>query len=146
MQSILFIFGGIALGAATAIYMPMNSQIAKQLGSTIAANVLFYGIGFITTIALLFMFSQSSAIANVKEVRPYLFSAGVLSALMVLGMTYLIPMLGARKLFILLVSGQVLMAMMVSHFQWFGGIEDPITLRKLLGASLVIIGVAITAS
>jgi transporter family-2 protein len=59
---------------------------------------------------------------------------------MILGTTFLIPKIGARKFFILLISGQILMAIIVSHFGILESPRDPITFKKVLAAGLVIAG------
>ena len=65
---------------------------------------------------------------------------------MVLGTTFLIPKLGARRFFILTITGQILMAIIVSHFGALESPKDPITLKKLFGAALIIVGAAFSTS
>jgi transporter family-2 protein len=43
-----------------------------------------------------------------------------------------------------LVSGQILMAIIVSHFGILESPQDPITLRKTLGAILVVAGAVLS--
>jgi transporter family-2 protein len=58
----------------------------------------------------------------------------------VLGTTFLIPHIGARKFFILLITGQILMAIVVSHFGILESPKDPINMQKMIGAVLVLTG------
>ena len=134
------------LGGTMSYYMVMNSKVAGIMGSSITANVLFYGIGFISTVIFFVTIENTNSLLKVKSIPYPLFLTGFLSAIMVLGMTYLIPILGPRKLFLLIVGGQVLMAMLMSHFQWLGVEHDPINLKKVLGAILVLGGVLLTTS
>jgi transporter family-2 protein len=57
-----------------------------------------------------------------------------------LGTTILIPHIGARKFFILLIAGQVLMAIVVSHFGLLESPKDPVNMKKMIGAVLVLSG------
>jgi len=77
-------------------------------------------------------------------VPPYLHIAGIISALFIVGTTFLVPKIGARTFFILLVSGQILMAIVISHFGLLESPQDPVNLKKLAGALLVIAGAVLS--
>ncbi|MDY6906079.1 MAG: DMT family transporter [Thermodesulfobacteriota bacterium] len=53
----------------------------------------------------------------------------------------MIPKIRVRKMFILTITGQVLMAMAVSHFGMLGTPRDLISIKKIIGAVLIVIGV-----
>jgi transporter family-2 protein len=146
MQSTISIVCALALGALISVYMPMNSSVSKYLGSTLAANVIFFAVGLITTIIFYAMLEPIGTILGVVRIPPYLILSGFLSAILVFGMTYLIPVMGVRRLFILIVAGQILLALFVSHYKLFGSPSDPITFRKTVGALLLVLGVAISMS
>ena len=144
MQSALFIFCALALGALISVYMPMNSAVSKALGSTVAANVIFFSVGLLTTIIFYLIFEPIKTILAVATVPPHLLTSGFFSAVLILGMTYLIPEMGTRKLFILIIAGQIMMALIVSHYALFGSPHDPLTVRKTLGAVTLIAGVVLS--
>lgn len=135
-----FIVVALLMGAMMSVYLPMNSAISRHLESAVAASIIFFSIALITTIAVSAVRGEHAALARIGNVPVYLYLSGFLSAFMIIGTTFLIPHLGARKFFILLISGQVLMAIAVSHFGVLESAQDPITLRKLFGAALVIAG------
>lgn len=128
------------------IYLPMNSSVSKYVGSPITANVTFFLTALLTSILIFFLNSQFDTLNKIKEVPAYLYLTGFISAFMILGTTFLIPHLGARKFFILLISGQILMAVIVSHFGILESPKDPISMKKLIGAFVVIIGAFISTS
>ena len=132
------------MGIITAIYIPMNSAVAKHLGSSIAANIFFFCLALLTTLMFSLATKEFSAVANFREVPTYLYLTGIISGFIVLGSTVLIPLLGARKFFVLFVAGQILMALVVSHLGILESVRDPITLKKIIGASFVVIGVVIS--
>ena len=108
----------------------MNSSVSKYLGSTLAANIIFFSIGLITTVIFYLIFEPIETIRGLVNIPPYLLLSGLFSAVLILGMTYLIPQMGARKLFILIIAGQILMAMIVSHYAIFGTPRDPLTIPE----------------
>ncbi len=151
MQFVLFLTIALLLGAITPIYLSMNSSVARYVNSPILANVSFFALALLTTvIAVVFTFFLSSAsegwgvISKFKEVPLYLYLSGVFSALLILGTTALIPRLGASLFFILFVSGQVIMAVIVSHLGILGSPQESITVQKMIGVLFVVLGVVLT--
>jgi transporter family-2 protein len=70
-----------------------------------------------------------------------LLSAGIMSAGLIIGSSFLIPRLGLGIFFVLLVSGQVLAGMVFGQLGLFGVAPSPMTAAKLAGAAMVIAGV-----
>jgi len=146
MQTSLFIGLALLMGIIMSIYLPMNSSVSKHLGSPITANVTFFIVALITSIILFFIFGKVDTINKLKDVPVYLYLTGFISAFIVLGTTFLIPHIGARKFFILLIAGQIVMAIVVSHFGLLESPKDPISIKKIIGASFVILGAMISTS
>ena len=146
MQTGVFIIFALLIGAISSIYLPMNSSVARYLGSPLTASITFYFVALVTSIVLFLVFGKPETISNIGSVPSYLYLTGFISAFIVLSITFLIPILGARKLVILSLAGQILMAMIVSHLGILESPHDPITLKKLFGASLFITGAIVSVS
>ena len=140
MQTTIYIILAFAMGLTMSIYLPMNSSVAKHIGSSITANVTFFTVALFTSILILLVSGRFHTINYLNSVPAYLYLAGFVSAFVVLGKTFLIPHIGARKFFILLIAGQILMAIIVSHFGILESPKDPINTRKMIGAILVLAG------
>jgi len=143
-QDLIFILLAIISGAIISIYLPMNSMISRYVASPITANITFFFGALVTSVVIFAIFGDVNSIRNIANVPPYLFITGIAGALMVLLATILIPRLGARKMFILLLSGQVIMAIIISNFGLFESPKDPITIKKIIGASVLIVGAIIS--
>ena len=89
---------------------------------------------------ILFIFGDYQTLSNLKTMPFYLFLPGFVGALMILGTTFLIPKIGARKLFIMLISGQIMMAIIISHFGALASPKDPVTLKKMIGVVIMLVG------
>jgi transporter family-2 protein len=122
----------------------MNSSVSKYLGSAITANISFFLAALIVSVLIFACFGDYKTIFNMKNVPPYLFLTGVGAALMILGTTFLIPKIGARRFFILVIAGQIVMAMIISHFGMFESPKDIITFKKITGAILLLAGAVIS--
>lgn len=129
------------MGATVAVYLPMLSRSGQIIGSPVLANVPFFFLGMVTSFVLsLILGSRLADYGKLGAVPPWMFLAGVVSGLMILGSTFLIPRIGPGPFFVLLVAGQVGMGLVVSHFGWLGAPLDVITVRKMLGIALVVGG------
>jgi transporter family-2 protein len=132
------------LGATISIYQPMNAMVARHVGSPLLANLLFYLFAVGASLALLLLFGAGGGLRQLRSLPPVLLLAGIMSAFMVLGTIALLPKLGARRLFLLQVAGQILMAMLVGHFGLLGLPADALSGRKLLGAVLILLGAVVS--
>ena len=144
MQTIFFILLTILMGIMLAVYLPMNSTVARYLESPIAASIPFFFIALVTTIFIFFIFSDYKIILKVSAVPFHFFLPGFFAAFIVLGTTFLIPKIGARKFFILTITGQVLMGMVLSNYGFLESPKDPITFIKICGAVLMLAGAVLS--
>lgn len=144
MQALSFLAIAFFMGIVTSIYLPMNGAVGKQVGSALLANIPFYFLGTVTTLILFSFTRDFAAIPKLKEVPHYLYLSGFISAFLVLGSTWLLPKLGTGPFFVLFVAGQIIMALIVSHFGLLASPQDPITLRKLVGVAFLMTGVALS--
>ncbi len=132
----------LLMGAIISIYLPMITQTAGILGSGPMANVPFFAIALMTSIVVAVVSgSRTEQFIKIGTLPLWLLTAGVMSAGMIIGSSYLIPKIGIGAFFVLLVSGQVLAGMVFGYFGLFGVPATALTVGKLSGALLVIAGV-----
>lgn len=144
-MSIPLIFLGLFLGAMMSIYIPMISQTARLLGSGPMANVPFFFVAFASSVVIAFATGSRAADFGKIGALPLLpLTAGVMSAGMIIGTSFLIPRIGIGAFFVLAVSGQVIAGMIFGQLGLFGAPQTAITLGKVAGIVLVIGGVWLT--
>ena len=139
-----FLIIAFLMGVILSTYLPMNSSASRYLGSSIAASFSFFIVATATSMLILLFSGQYQCLTKLKTVPVYLHIAGIISAFFIVGTTFLVPKIGARTFFILLVSGQILMAIAISHFGLLESPQDPVTLKKVAGAFLVIAGAVLS--
>ena len=99
----------IVMGAVMSIYIPMISQSARIMGAAVMGNVPFFFVAFVTSVVIAVVSGQrGESFRKIADVPPWLFLAGVMSAGIILGATFLVPRIGTGALFVLLVTGQIL--------------------------------------
>jgi len=133
---------GLTLGAIVAIYFPMIAKSAQVLGSAPLANVPFFGIAFVSSVIIAFASgSRLADFGKFSPLPPILLSAGVMSAGLIIGSSFLIPKIGLGAFVVLLVAGQILAGLAFGQIGIFGIEPQQITIAKVAGAGLVITGV-----
>lgn len=141
MNQLYSFFLAFGMGVTLAVYLPVLSQTGRLVSSPILANVPFFALGMVTSFIVALMTGNRLAdFSRLKEVPPWMFLAGVVSGLMILGSTWLIPRIGPGPFFVLLVAGQILMGSLLSNFGWLGAPLDAVSMRKAGGIALVILG------
>ena len=120
----------------------MVSRSAQLLGSGPMANVPFFFVAFVSSIVIAIAAGHRLAdFQKVSSLPVSLFTAGAMSAGLIIGSSFLIPRIGISAFFVLVVSGQVLAGLAFDYFGLFGAPASALSFGKILGAGLVIAGV-----
>jgi transporter family-2 protein len=132
----------LAAGAAIAIQATMNAHLGVLLKSSMLATSIAFLFSCVFTVsAMILTTKQYPHMTEIKSVPVYLwFSGGVLSAFGVGMFYYLIPKMGVGSMMPYALSGQILIAMIASHFGWFDLPVTAINSLKMTGVILLIAG------
>jgi len=131
------------LGVVLAVHLAMNGKVGLEINNPRVGNAVFWCIGALTAVIIGLTGWQAGALAPLKTVSPILLTAGALGAMLVFAIAWLIPQTGAGALFMLLLAGQVVGGLVMSHYGWLGSPVEPVTLMKLVGVALMVGGAAI---
>jgi transporter family-2 protein len=132
----------IVLGVVLAVHLAMNGKVGSVINNPRVGNALFWCIGALGALAIGFTGWQADALKPLSLVNPWLLTAGLMGASLVFAIAWLIPQVGAGPLMISLLAGQIFGGMLLSHFGWLGSPVKPVTLTNLLGALVMMGGVA----
>jgi len=133
----------LLIGFVLTLHLAMNSQVGVILKNQKMGNAMFWTIGAITAIIIGLTGWDPAVFTRLKEVPLWLLTAGVMGGLLVFGIAWTMPQLGAGTAFVLLIAGQVISGMIFSHFGLLGSPVEPISMVKIVGVVLLISGVAI---
>jgi bacterial/archaeal transporter family-2 protein len=132
-------------GVAIATQANMNAQLGVILKNPLLATVVaFFSSLIFTSLMLLLFMKKMPAYEVIKTVPLYLwFSGGLLSATGIALFYWLIPKLGAGPMMSYALTGQLLLAMLASHFGWFTMPVIPISWTKAAGICSMIAGLVL---
>lgn len=133
----------LLIGVVLAVHLSMNAQVGVILKNPKMGNAMFWCIGGLTAIIIGLTNWDAEVLARIKEVPVWLLTAGAIGAALVFGIAWVIPQIGAGPAFVLMVAGQVIAGLVMSHFGVLGAPVEPITFSKALGALLLIGGVGL---
>jgi transporter family-2 protein len=142
MKGLSLVFS-IFLGIILALHLSMNGRVGASIGNPRVGNALFWCIGAVVALLIGASGWQAGALSGLKDVNPWLLTAGGLGACLVFAIAWLLPDVGARAMFISLIAGQVLGGMVISHYGWLGSPVQRISPLNSIGALVMLAGVAL---
>ncbi|MFC5385580.1 DMT family transporter [Aquamicrobium segne] len=133
---------GIVAGAFVAIQVPINAELARGLGSPLAAAAISFFSGALMLSALTFLVIRFQGVSIAwREPELWLFVVGgMLGAVYVTTSILLIPRIGAAALIAFLITGQLVAGMLIDRIGFLGVAMREISLGRLAGACLLIVG------
>lgn len=137
---VLLLSAAFGVGVLMAVYLPVQAQLGRAIGSPLAANIPFFVVGLVASIVLAGAAGRLRALSRLPEAPPWALAAGIGAAAMIIGSTALIPRIGAQQYFVLLVAGQLLTGALIAQTGAFGSARLPVTPVNLAGIALVVAG------
>jgi len=143
MNKIIWI--GLALlgGAFLPIQAALNSKLEKAIHSPVYASMVSFVVGVISIAVYILLSNQNASFSGAKTVPGYVWLAGALGAFYVTVIILSFPRLGPALTFGLAIAGQMLISVLMDHFNIFVTEQHPLTLYRFLGIVLVIAGVVL---
>ena len=129
------------LGVVLTVHLAMNGMVGAAINNPRVGNAVFWCIGAAMAVLIGLSGWQSGALSGVAQVNPILLTAGAMGASLVFGIAWLIPQVGAGPFTYALLGGQLISAMVVSHYGWLGSPRQPITPMNAAGAVVLILGI-----
>jgi transporter family-2 protein len=131
----------VLAGAALTTQSAVNSQLRGGLHSVMWAVLASYLVGTLAA-ALVLVGTQAPlpTLSNASAIRWYQWTGGVLGMVYIAAIVFSLQRVGAASLFALVVTGQLLTALLFDHLGLLGLVRSPLTLSRLAGALLLVAG------
>ena len=132
------------LGVVLTVHLAMNGMVGAAINNPRVGNAVFWCIGAAMAVIIGLTGWQSGVLSGLQHVNPILLTAGAMGASLVFGIAYLIPRVGAGPFTYALLAGQIVSAMVLSHYGWLGSPKQPVTPMGIVGVVVMAIGIALT--
>jgi transporter family-2 protein len=129
------------LGVVLTVHLAMNGKVGAVLNNARVGNAMFWCIGAVMAVVIGLSGWHTGALSGLKQVNPILLTAGAIGASLVFAIAWLIPQIGAGPFTLTLLAGQIVSGMVLSHFGWLGSPVQPIGVKSLVGAVIMVAGV-----
>ncbi len=144
MAAIALLFA-LAAGALIALQFGVNAALRGFLGgSAFFATFVSYAVGTVASLVCLLVVRPAlPAWSRVAAVPWWAWTGGALGVGYVTASVLLAPKLGATRLMVLVVAGQLLAAVVLDHFGLIGYAVRPFNGWRALGCVLLVVAVII---
>ena len=140
----LLIWAGLA-GALIPAMVILNARLGRTIGEPLHAPVILFGVGFIFCLACALLLTQSIPnLGALKDVKLIDYLGGLIVGFYVITATLLAPRIGVANFIICAVSSQILVSVVIDHYGLFGAAIRPVSMKKLFGVGLLVLGLVIT--
>lgn len=132
-------------GAAIATQASLNARLGVLLNNSLLGTAIAFSSScLLTLLAVGISTKQYPSAESVRAVPLYLwFSGGLLSAFGVAMFYFLIPKMGVGNMMSYALTGQILVAVLASHFGWLGLPIKSLNAVRLLGLVALIAGIVL---
>ena len=138
----VFIIMALLLGAILPLQATINTRLSKIVGGPVVSAFVSFSVGTIALLLYLLITRQIKLdTIPFRESSWWMWIGGLLGAFFVAGIVVLLPRLGVALSFSLVVAGQMAIAILFDHYGWIGTTIREISLGKIAGAVLLIVGV-----
>ncbi len=130
---------GIGAGVLGAIQATVNGRLGHELGSPLAAALVSFAVGMVGLLIINLVARNRPTLTG----RPpwWGYSGGLIGAAFVFVIAYVTPLLGTSLAISAALLGQVAGGLTIDHRGAFGITPRPLSVQRLAGALLVLVGV-----
>lgn len=130
-------------GAMVALQAPTNAMLAKAGGSAVLAALISFAVGTAALLAVWLMSGNRPGTSAFAGLPWYAWIGGLYGAVFVAVAAYAAPKIGVASLITIGIAGQIAMALLLDHIGAMGLPRDQISIGRVLGALLVLVGVVL---
>jgi transporter family-2 protein len=143
MTWLLLLPAALIAGMAAPTQFAINSQLRQVVGGPVLAAAISFLVGTVVLFAATAIISRSVAgLGDTVSAPWWMYLGGLLGAFYVCASIVLTPRLGVATTIGLFLAGQVIASMLIDQFGWFGVPIQQASIPRIVGAALIIVGVA----
>lgn len=144
MPSYLLLGAALIVGLLVPLQAGANAALGRALGHPLWATLISLAVSLVCMAPALLAFRVSApSITGLAGQPRWIWIGGVAGVIYITAAVLLAPKLGAARFMTAVIAGQILASMAIDHYGLVGFEAKPITLPRLTGAALVVVGVLV---
>ena len=129
------------VGVLLPVQVGVNAELARNIYSPVLAALISFLVGSICLIfSAAVLKTPFPTLVDVISLPSWLWTGGLIGALVVLGSIIAGPKIGALSLVSLLLAGQLFASIIIDHYGWLGFSIHKMDFQRLLGVILLVGG------
>lgn len=144
-----FIFYLLALltGALIPIQAATNTVFSKAIGNTLVTGLVVFAMGLLSMIVVMLVTrTPLPTTARLSAAPVYSYLGGLVIAVYVVVITIITPRIGVGSAIGLIVTGQILCAVLIDHFGLLHVATRPADIKRIAGVLMMIGGIYLVMS
>lgn len=130
----------VIAGIFIALQAPTNAILGKASGSPVVAAFISFVVGMVALGAMVAVSGGRLFAPELRGVPWYAWVGGVYGAFFVAMAAFAAPRIGVATMLTAAVAGQIFAALTLDHFGLLGLERQPISIERVAGALLVLVG------
>ncbi|MES2622314.1 MAG: DMT family transporter [Bacteroidota bacterium] len=141
-NQILLIILTLLSGALIPVQASTNAAMSKTIGNPVITALIVFIVGLLSvSVYVLVSKTPMPALSQFKNVPLYGFAGGLIVAFYVIVITFVTPRLGVAAAIGLIITGQVIAALIIDHFGLFSAAVKTIDLKRFAGGLCMLAGI-----
>ena len=129
------------VGVLLPVQVGVNSELARHIHSPVLAALISFLVGSICLVfSTMILKTPFPNWSNITSLPSWLWTGGLIGALVVLGSILAGPKIGALALVSLLLAGQLIASIIIDHYGLLGFSFHKMNFQRLLGVVLLVGG------
>lgn len=142
-MKVLWIIIAFVSGAFLPIQAGLNTRLGKSIESPVYASMISFIVGVFAVVVYIIFTKQHVAWVGIKTAPAYAWIGGALGAFYVTAIILAFPRIGPALTFGLVVAGQMVIAVLLDHFNILVVQQHSINIWRILGVLMIVAGVVI---
>lgn len=144
-MNVIYYLMAFAAGLGITLQTTLNAQLAKGIGGDPVAAALFsFTVGAVCVGVYSLVRGEIIPSLIAISTQPWWsLLGGILGSCALLSYVVLAPRIGLSALLGLAIAGQILSSLMIDHFGLLGATEHPVSLIKLVGTIVMLVGLTV---
>lgn len=133
-----------AAGLGIPIMAALNSGLGTKLHSPMLATTILFFVGGAISLGLFFITGGIPKSVSQEPIPLYFYFGGFFVIAYILGITWVAPRFGVGNAVSFVLLGQLISMVIIDHHSLFAAHYNPMTIRRIIGLVLMIVGVFLT--
>lgn len=140
MHYFVYLILAFFAGAALPVQGSANAELSRLLGNPVTASLVSALVSITLMLLLILFFRTPLPDSTVIRAPWWAWLGGIMGVFFLVTGTYTVPVIGAANFLVIVITGQVITALLIDKFGLLNVPVHPLSLNRIMGVIFVIAG------